>query len=127
MTKTLARLARMSPDEIRTRIRQAFDKRWQTPPACRLAASSAFPVFLDPPADCPPGLLEQAEKLCRHRFDLLGYESLDFGSPIAWHLDPVHHKRAPRRPFYEIPFHARRRLAIYPRRPLPRRDPGAVD
>ena len=104
MTKTLARLARMSPDEIRTRIRQAFDKRWQTPPACRLAASSAFPVFLDPPADCPPGLLEQAEKLCRHRFDLLGYESLDFGSPIDWHLDPVHHKRAPRRPFYEIPF-----------------------
>ena len=50
------------------------------------------------------GAVAEAEKICQHRFDLLGYADLDFGSPIDWHLDPVHHKRAPRKPWYKIPF-----------------------
>ena len=53
-----------------------------------------------------PGQLErivnQADHICRHRFDLLGYENLDYGSPIDWHLDAVHGKRAPRRFFYNV-------------------------
>lgn len=47
-------------------------------------------------------IVKQAEKICRHRFDLLGYEDLDYGSTIDWHLDLVHKKRAPRKLFYEV-------------------------
>jgi Heparinase II/III-like protein/Heparinase II/III N-terminus len=110
MTKTLARLARMGPHEIHTRTRQALSKRIDllrsklVPPACPLTTPSSMPVFFDPPAACPPGLLDQAETICRRRFDLLGYQGLDFGRDIDWHLDPVHHKRAPRLPWYRIPF-----------------------
>jgi uncharacterized heparinase superfamily protein len=49
-------------------------------------------------------ILHQADKICRHRFGLLGYEDLDFGNPIDWHLDPIHNKRAPRKAFYRVPF-----------------------
>lgn len=45
-----------------------------------------------------------AERVCAHRFDLLGYEDLDFGWQIDWHFDPVHGKRAPRKLWYEIPY-----------------------
>jgi len=47
-------------------------------------------------------IVARAQKICRHEFDLLGYESLDFGADIDWHLDPVHGKRAPRRPWFKI-------------------------
>ncbi len=47
-------------------------------------------------------IIKQADKICRHRFDLLGYEDLDYGSPIDWHLDAVHGKRAPCKAFYKI-------------------------
>jgi len=97
----LTRLLSMRPDEIRTRAQQALAKRWASPPACHLISSSAVPVFPDLPTLCT---LQQAKTICQHRFDLLGYEALDFGSPIDWHLDPVHHKRAPRKPWYQIPF-----------------------
>jgi hypothetical protein len=46
--------------------------------------------------------IERAERLCLHRFDLLGYESLDYGPKIDWHRDGVHGKSAPRRPWYQI-------------------------
>ena len=101
MKRTLARLARMGPDEIRTRAQQALSKRWGRPPAFDVVPCSAAPIFLDPPI---LSSVEQAEQICQHRFDLLGYKDLDFGSPIDWHLDPVHHKRAPREPWYQIPF-----------------------
>jgi hypothetical protein len=44
----------------------------------------------------------QADKICRHQFDLLGYENLDYGERINWHLDAVHAKQAPKKPFYKI-------------------------
>jgi hypothetical protein len=47
-------------------------------------------------------IVKQAEKICRHRFDLLGYEDLEYGGMIDWHVDPVHGKRAPQRPFYKV-------------------------
>jgi hypothetical protein len=45
-----------------------------------------------------------ANKICAHRFDLLGYEDLDYGQSINWHLDLVHGKAAPRRPFHRIKY-----------------------
>ena len=101
MNRTLARLARMGPDEIRVRAQQALSKRWGRPPAFEAISCAAEPLFPDFPIPYP---LPQAEKICRHRFDLLGYKDLDFGSPIDWHFDPVHHKRSPRKPWYQIPF-----------------------
>jgi len=43
-----------------------------------------------------------AERICRHQFDLLGYEGLDYGPEIDWHLDAVNGKRAPLRPWFKI-------------------------
>jgi len=79
----LARLVRMTPAEVATRARQAFDKRYAKPPALRLVPTTAQPRFPDPP---PPQAIP------------------DFGAPIDWHFDPVHNKRAPRIPWYQIPF-----------------------
>jgi glycosyltransferase involved in cell wall biosynthesis len=41
-------------------------------------------------------LVATAEKICRGRFDLLGYSNLDFGSPPDWQFDPISERRAPR-------------------------------
>ncbi len=64
-------------------------------------------------------ILREADEICAHRFRLLGYENLAFhlaGGSVAvggntfkdkdidWHLDPVHGKRAPRDPWFKIPF-----------------------
>jgi hypothetical protein len=96
----LTRLLQMSPAEIGTRAQQAFSKRWRHPPACRLIPSTTALAFPDP----PPYARDEAERICAHRFDLLGYKGLDFGAPIDWHFDPVHGKRAPRKPWYQIPY-----------------------
>jgi hypothetical protein len=45
-----------------------------------------------------------AGKICRHRFDLLGYENLDYGAEIDWHCDVVHGKRAPRKPWFKVKY-----------------------
>ena len=47
-------------------------------------------------------IIARAERICRHRFDLLGYEDLDYGTEIDWHYDRVHDKRAPLRPWFKI-------------------------
>lgn len=47
-------------------------------------------------------IVQQADQICQHRFDLLGYTGVDYGRPIDWHLDAVHGKRAPRKAFYKI-------------------------
>ena len=49
-------------------------------------------------------ILREADEICGHRFRLLGYESLEYGSQIDWHLDPVHGKRAPLDAWFKIPF-----------------------
>src|SRR5947209_13609370 len=48
------------------------------------------------------GIVKQAEQICDHRFDLLGYEGVDYGTEIDWHLDAVHGKRAPRAPWFRV-------------------------
>jgi hypothetical protein len=49
-------------------------------------------------------IVERAEQLCQHRFDLLGYQGVNYGPEIDWHLDAVHGKRAPLRPWFRIPY-----------------------
>lgn len=40
-------------------------------------------------------IIEQADDVTSGKFRLLGYEALDFGNPIDWHLEPISNKRAP--------------------------------
>ena len=49
-------------------------------------------------------IVERAERICQHRFDLLGYEDLDYGAEIDWHSDQVHGKRAPRKFWFKISY-----------------------
>jgi hypothetical protein len=46
----------------------------------------------------------RAEKSCRHHFELLGYENLDYGAVIDWHLDVVHGRRGPRKAWFKIKY-----------------------
>jgi hypothetical protein len=46
------------------------------------------------PSECA-AILASAEKACAGKFDLLGYDNLDFGTPIDWHLEPRTGKRTP--------------------------------
>ena len=45
-----------------------------------------------------------AERILQHRFDLLGYDNLDYGREIDWHLDLVHRKRGPMKPGFKVQF-----------------------
>ncbi|HLZ39508.1 MAG TPA: alginate lyase family protein [Candidatus Sulfotelmatobacter sp.] len=47
-------------------------------------------------------IVQQADHICQHRFDLLGYSGLEYGNPIDWRLDAVHKKRAPEKSSYRI-------------------------
>jgi hypothetical protein len=121
-----SRLAQMDRAELRDRLRQEFAKR-QDAVLARLGyafaqasreSASREGIFFFAPGSVDsilailrqrlPGqaerIVEQAERNCKHRFDLLGYSGLDYGSPIAWHLDAVHWKLSPRKAFYRIPY-----------------------
>lgn len=41
--------------------------------------------------------IEQADKIVGGKFDLLGYENLDFGTPVDWHLEPLAGKQSSRK------------------------------
>ena len=112
--------------EIRTRIRQEAGKRWDVLlyrlglDPCRGASSGreSRGRFYCDPEDAPrvieilrrrmpeqaDAILAGAERILDHRFDLLGYNGLDFGHDIDWSLDPVHGKRAPFIPWPAIRF-----------------------
>jgi hypothetical protein len=47
-------------------------------------------------------IVERAERVLERKFDLLGYQGLDFGRDIDWSLDPVSGRRAPSRPWPSI-------------------------
>jgi hypothetical protein len=121
------RLCSMSADEWRVRGGQEIAKRWdlaisrlqlgreekkRTSPA--LSSGRFFfqqeeiPVLLrclqERLPEATEGIIAQAEKICEHRFDLLGYESVDYGKEIDWHLDAVHGKRAPLQPWFRVPY-----------------------
>lgn len=121
------RLATMGWDELYCRSRQEIAKR-RDAAAYRLGLDfsshhfenlpDAVPCFFFPPGDLKrvaallhdyfpqeaTHIVEQAQRICQHRFDLLGYEGLDYGQDIDWHLDVVHGKRGPRKPWFHIRF-----------------------
>lgn len=39
--------------------------------------------------------VERAEKIVSGKFDLLGFENLDFGAPVNWHYEPLAEKHLP--------------------------------
>jgi hypothetical protein len=40
-------------------------------------------------------IVEQADRICEGKFDLLGFTDLSFGDPIDWHFEPISGKRIP--------------------------------
>ncbi len=49
-------------------------------------------------------ILRLAEQVCGHRFDLLGYENVEYGKDIDWHCDRIHNVRAPLKPWFKIQY-----------------------
>ena len=123
----LARLSQMKWDEIRTRVGQELHKRIDfarhragrqpAVPAIGLSPSTQPEFFFTSgqaeeratvlrthmPA-AALDILHQADDVRRHHFNLLGYEDLDYGPEIDWHLDRVHGKRAPIDAWFTISF-----------------------
>src|SRR5215471_2637143 len=120
-----ARVREMSWDELRERARQEIAKRSdfvKSQLGARVAANSSDSLsgnrgrfFFDSAAvpqilehlrrelpDVVEEIVHQADEICRHRFDLLGYNGVEYGPEIDWHLDAVHAKHAPQRPWYKI-------------------------
>ena len=117
----------MNWDEVRTRLGQEFQKRADLV-RYRAGRAPAVPAIHSKPTRQPEfffpsgqaqeragllresmpalalELLHQADDIRQHRFSLLGYEGLDYGTEIDWHLDRVHGKRAPLDPWFQIPF-----------------------
>lgn len=124
---TWSRLAHLSWDELNTRLGQAARKRvdlaayrWGLNAPAEAVASSAqeTPKFFFRKDEIQSrgellrrklpleaeNLVREADDIRRHRFDLLGYEKLDYGPQIDWHLDAVHGKRALLKPWFKINF-----------------------
>ncbi|HEV7218323.1 MAG TPA: alginate lyase family protein [Terriglobales bacterium] len=125
--KTWSRIAQMSWDERRTRVVQEIHKRvelglyrvgvgpWRNGVKDLVPSSGEFffshaelaervSLFKERAGADVENVIRGADKICHHRFDLLGYEDLDYGADIDWHLDAVHGKRAPMKPWYKIDF-----------------------
>ena len=123
----IGRVASMGVAEIADRIRQELGKRVDAVSVglgfdpCHGAvrrAKPGSPRFFFAGEDVPQiiGLMRKrmpeqvdaitksAEKICEHRFDLLGYQDLDYGREIDWHLDAVHGKRAPGDLWFKIKY-----------------------
>jgi hypothetical protein len=122
----LKRLRSLSWDELRIRGQQELSKRWdllryrfnlEPTTALHSAPSISGPSrFFFSQADLL-GLIAElknrfpseaaaticyAEQICKHEFNLLGFERLSYGPTIDWHLDAVHAKRAPRKAWFRI-------------------------
>lgn len=121
------KIGKMDRRELTDRARQEFRKRWDT-----LCAHLGKDLATNTLANEPPAegvfffdhtrvgeilellgqrtphqvahIVAKSERILAHRFDLLGFEDLDYGKRIDWHLDAVHTKRAPLKPFYAIKY-----------------------
>jgi len=119
--KYIDRLARMTWDEFRVRAGQEFAKRLDTLSFGRLQHRLEYEMepsgtfffsakelgtnidfLLCRMPETVQATIARAERICRHQFDLLGYEGLDYGPAIDWHLDAVNGKSAPLRPWFKI-------------------------
>jgi len=119
----------MSWDELRTRLQQEIGKRLdvalhhaglQPAPSLLTTADLSAGTFFFSPEELPErislfrqhlpleveGLIREADDICRHRFQLLGYNDLDYGKDkdLDWHLDIVHGKRTTLIPWHKIDF-----------------------
>jgi len=125
--KALNRLARTSWNEIQSRLSQEFSKRADYA-LYRLGLSRGAQPSLNKPIPEPnfffhptelagrvalinkqmplavEDTIREAKEILQHRFTLLGYQDLNYGAQIDWHLDAVHGKRAPQKPWYKINF-----------------------
>jgi hypothetical protein len=121
-----SRVTRLSWDEVHTRVRQELSKRLDPiiypfvvrPERIALDKADIRGIFFFSREELPerirllrehlPGeigsILGEADEICRHRFRLLGYNDLNYGADIDWHLDAVHGKRSPQKPWYKIDF-----------------------
>ena len=120
------RATRVSWDELHTRVRQELSKHLDVgfyrvglqPAGAGLCRATSTGQFFFSRADLPErvrllqehlpveadNILSEANELCRHRFRLLGYTNLEYGTEIDWHLDAVHGKRSPLKPWFKIDF-----------------------
>jgi len=119
------RLQSASAEELRDHLRRHAYARaaalryrlgWGFPATLRDTEGEAEPSFLFAENQIPAivellkrrtpmqvgDILSRAERICQHKFDLLGYRDLDYGTEIDWHSDRVHGKRSPRKPFHSI-------------------------
>lgn len=122
-TQIAQRLLHMSWDELRFRSAQELSKRWDAlvfgrgRRSRRERADARGNFFFSAEElativalirkrlpDTVTAVIEQAERVCRHEFDLLGYEGLRYGTEIDWHLEVVNGKRAPLKPWFKIRF-----------------------
>lgn len=126
-TKTgLSRLRQMSLREIASRARQSALQRRDAlfhaigiapvVPAIRSTSSSgrffltndellALAELIDNHyPELASTIRKRAEAICRHRFSLLGFNEIDFGSKLNWHLDVIHQKQAPLVPWHRVPY-----------------------
>jgi hypothetical protein len=122
----LKRLRSFDWDQLRIRGQQELSKRWDLL-RYRLAPESGTALgtsslvsgvshFFFSPTDLPRLIAElkkrfpsegaaairYAEQICRREFNLLGFERLAYGPTIDWHLDTVHGKRSPRKPWFRV-------------------------
>src|ERR1700761_960363 len=123
----LGRLTAMDRRELLDRLRQSLTSRTDllrfrngadSQNRAALAQPETFGRFFFAPSEVPPLCVElkqilpaqanqiivQAEKICAHRFDLLGYKDLDCGAQIDWHCDVVHGKQAPGEPWFKVKY-----------------------
>jgi hypothetical protein len=123
--KKWSRLTRMSADEVITRVRQEASKRIDLtlfrcglyrPPSMPLLRDAANPEFFfgkdevsgrvaslrrHLPSEVE-AIIREADEICRHRLHLLGYDGLEYGPDIDFHLDVVHQKRTPLKPWFTV-------------------------
>jgi hypothetical protein len=126
-TRIYRRVLAMDRAEIADRVRQQTTARLDVlrfkagadfAPRMQSVGSGTQPRFFFSPEQVPglctklrqlfPGqaeqIVERAERICQHRFDLLGYDGVDYGAEIDWHCDRVHGKRAPRKPWFRMKY-----------------------
>src|SRR3989442_8358062 len=125
--KYIRRVSCIDWDELRTRTCQGAAKRGDRirgrfgadlvePVTCDMKAEPGR--FFFSPSDVPQiieamrrrfpdqarNIIGRAGRILEHRFDLLGFEGLFYGLEVDWHLDAVHGKRAPLKPWYKVRF-----------------------
>jgi len=127
--RKLSRLTRMSAEEIQSRMAQEAWKRLDV--GLYRIGLAPWEDRLRRPPDQPPrfffgennrdlahradllrthlpaaseNIVREADGICRHEFRLLGFDPLLYGPTIDWHLDPVHAKRSPLKPWFKINF-----------------------